>query len=168
MMKKSAKLLLLQIDHLSGEEVGYLIDSLYAWRAQNVQVISTLTKKNRPGCIVLVDMGSEKETRLMEALAREFGIAGGHRIDTTHCHHPVSSIHRKIRVRKDGREVQTAIRCKRIGPRKKPLHFRLEHEDLSRLKECLQRELGVAIPLSTLRRDIEALLKTPGILVLEI
>ena len=161
-------MLYLQIDHLSGEEIGYLIESLYAWGAQNVQVIPTLTKKSRPGYIVLVDMGSQEDSRIREGLAREFGIPGCHRIHTTHCHHSVSSITRKIRIRKGGREVQTAIRCKRIGPRKNPLLFRLEHEDLGRLKECLRRELGVAVPFSTLRRDIEALLKTPGTLVLEI
>ena len=43
---KEAVLFLVQVDHLSGEILGDVVDSFYAAGAKNVQIISSITKKN--------------------------------------------------------------------------------------------------------------------------
>ena len=83
-MEKPGTLFLFQIDHLSGEEVGYLVEQLYGWGAKNVNVISTLTKKNRPGHLVLVDPGRMDTEGLPDKMARMFGTCGCHRFETSH------------------------------------------------------------------------------------
>lgn len=159
--RRKALLLLFQIDHLSGEEMGHLIETLYIRGAYNVQVISTLTKKNRPGFIVLADIGAGDDERLMEGLAPEFAIAGYHRIETTHCHLPMSSGERKLTLRKNGRKIQATIRFKQFGSEGAPSFIRAEYEDLRQLKERLQEAFGLTTSLSALRQKIEALLVNP-------
>ena len=56
---KEGILLLVQTDHLDGETLGNLIGRFYDEGAKNVQVISSLTKKNRPGHLILIDVSPE-------------------------------------------------------------------------------------------------------------
>ena len=48
-------LMLVQTDDLSGEQVGYAIQQLIELGVDNVQVMPTVTKKNRHAYLVLID-----------------------------------------------------------------------------------------------------------------
>ena len=49
-----------QVDHLNGEIMGSIFDMFYSTGALNVQCLQTITKKNRPGNIFLIDVLPEK------------------------------------------------------------------------------------------------------------
>ena len=73
-------LVMVQIDHLSGELLGGLSDRLIEKGAQNVQMIPTLSKKSRPAYLLLIDTSQERLPDLEEFLVVELGVTGWHRI----------------------------------------------------------------------------------------
>ena len=66
-------LVMVQIDHLSGELLGGLSDRLIEKGAQNVQMIPTLSKKSRPAYLLLIDTSQERLPDLEEFLVLELG-----------------------------------------------------------------------------------------------
>jgi uncharacterized protein (DUF111 family) len=167
-MEQPGRLMLLQIDHLSGEEIGQLIDSLYEWGASNVHVLTTGTKKNRLGHLALVDASDSDETALGRDLARHFGISGYHRLETVHCHHEVSSHKTSLVVRCEGKQAGMEIPVKMVGDRASPLFVRVEYEGLQEISQQLEKLFGVDASLTNLRLRIDALLAAGEKLELEL
>jgi uncharacterized protein (DUF111 family) len=167
-MEKEGKLLLFQIDHLSGEEIGNLIEMLYNWGANNVQVISTVTKKNRPGHIVVVDIGPSDEPHFVRELARGFSISGYHQVETIHCYHPLIFSEHELIARCEGQELRMTICCKHIGIENEPLYIHVEYDDLRKLTDHVQDTFGLKVSLPVLRQRIETLLASGNALVLEL
>jgi uncharacterized protein (TIGR00299 family) protein len=65
------------IDDVSGEIVGYVVDRLFSEGAKDVSVIPIFTKKNRPGQIIKVIAADQKAAkRLSEVLIEETGTLG--------------------------------------------------------------------------------------------
>lgn len=95
---KDGILLLVQIDHLSGEVIGSVIDSFYEAGAKNVQVITTITKKNRPGYMIFVDTREQDVEKIEKVIIHDCGSSGWHRIPTSHRYTDVSVISKKIKV----------------------------------------------------------------------
>jgi uncharacterized protein (DUF111 family) len=167
-MEQPGCLLLLQIDHLSGEEIGRLIESLCEWGASNVHVLTTATKKNRLGHMALVDARASDETALARDLARHFGISGYHRLETVHCHHEVSSHKSPMVVRCKGKQAEMEIPVKVVGNRASPLFVRVEYEGLQEIGQQLTKHFGVDASLTNLRLRIDALLAAGKELKLEL
>ena len=80
------RLILGQVDHLSGEEVGGLIEALQEAGVSGLQVSPTVTKKNRPGQIVLIDLGRGEHTDRATEILAAYGLGGFHLIETRHFH----------------------------------------------------------------------------------
>ena len=81
---KTGLLFVIQVDHLSGEIIGDLIESFYSAGAKNVQVISTITKKNRPAYMIVVDGNEASADEIERVIVEECGSSGWHRISTKH------------------------------------------------------------------------------------
>ena len=154
-MEKPGTLFLFQIDHLSGEEVGYLVEQLYGWGAKNVNVISTLTKKNRPGHLVLVDPGRMDTEGLPEKMARMFGTCGCHRFETSHLCLCTGCQTVSLTVRCGERLLDEELEIKVIGERDSPLSRRPEYDGLVSLCRRLEQALGLPVSLPKLRRSVE-------------
>jgi uncharacterized protein (DUF111 family) len=167
-MMTEAQLVLFQVDHLSGEDIGHLIDMLYASGAKNVNVFSSVTKKNRTGHTVLLDLGSGDEKSLGARLADEFGVFGFHLIKTVHCCRPSVSCVRRLSVRNGDRQFEMDIRFKFAGAESDPSYLSVEYEDLVQLKRRIEETFGVAMALKTLRARIEVLFTAGTQLVLEV
>ena len=86
LFEESGSLIIVQIDHLSGEMMGEIWGQLSSKGAKNVQLLSTLTKKGRPGQLLLIDISPEKISELEEFLVSELGVNGWHRLLTEHVH----------------------------------------------------------------------------------
>ena len=69
-------LLLVQIDDRSGEVLGNALEELMSLGARNVQLLSSVTKKGRPGHVLLIDLEPAAEGRFGPASRRnwEMGI----------------------------------------------------------------------------------------------
>jgi len=156
-MTADGLLLLLQIDHLSGEEIGALIDGLYGRGARSAQVVPSLTKKGRPGHLALVDASGLDEAALAGWLARAWGISGFHRLPTAHVHHPTASRRVRVRLRAGEREVVGEAAVKVIGDPERPLFARAEHDAIAALTRLAAEALGVEAPLAIRRGLAERL-----------
>lgn len=95
---KKGLLFLVQIDHLSGEIMGDVIDSFYEAGAKNVQVLSTITKKNRPGYLMLIDGAENTASAIEEIIVEECGSSGWHRIDTCHRHTDLAYLSKTVQI----------------------------------------------------------------------
>ena len=64
------------IDHLTGEEIGYLFDRLFDCGASDVSITPTIMKKNRQGSILKVISKPSNRERLVECIFKETGSLG--------------------------------------------------------------------------------------------
>jgi len=159
MKKKKARLLFAQVDHVSGEVTGFAVGRLMDLGALNVQLISSITKKNRPGNIIIIDTDDEHEAAIAEFLARELKVSGYHRIDTLHVFQQVTFQKREIVVEVNGQKKTVACEVKIVGEPSRPLSIDVEHDALVALQKLLKRQKR-EISLSELRTTIEAKLRT--------
>ena len=167
-MEKKSRIILAQVDHLSGEVLGFAVEKIMACGAHNVQLIPTITKKNRPGSIMLIDTDAAGEDAVSRFLAEELKITGYHRIDTSHVFQPVSFESRNLRISKNGE--RTTFRCniKIIGKPPAPVVTDIEHDCLVSVQEGIAKDLDCNISLTDLRAMIESKLREDGDIVLEL
>ena len=64
------------IDHLTGEEIGYLFDKLLEEGASDVSVTPIIMKKNRQGSLLKVIANRNKRNHLIEVMFKEIGTLG--------------------------------------------------------------------------------------------
>ncbi|MCD8075497.1 MAG: LarC family nickel insertion protein [Lachnospiraceae bacterium] len=142
---KPGQLFLVQIDHLSGEIIGDVIESFYQAGAKNVQVFSTITKKNRPGHVILIDAPASVTEAMEDIIVMECGSSGWHRIDTCHRHTDVSCLAKTIRIRiSDDIAFDFPIRGKQIADDRQGI--RPEYDSCAALqKELLNYQKRISI-----------------------
>jgi uncharacterized protein (DUF111 family) len=152
---KPGRLLLAQVDDVSGEIIGFFINQVMDKGARNVHVVSTLTKKNRPGYIILIDIEPAVEEEIGSFIARELGVAGYHILDTEHAYSKVSFVTSTIEFRRGDRVVSQPCLLKLVGPADQPLHVKVEYEELIDLRDIVEREFGLEMVLEDLKKKIE-------------
>ena len=64
------------IDHLTGEEIGYLFDRLLDEGARDVSITPIIMKKNRQGSLLKVISKRENREKILEAIFKETGSLG--------------------------------------------------------------------------------------------
>ena len=64
------------IDHLTGEEIGYLFDRLLDEGARDVSITPIIMKKNRQGSLLKVISKRENRDKILEAIFKETGSLG--------------------------------------------------------------------------------------------
>jgi uncharacterized protein (DUF111 family) len=152
---KPGKLLLAQVDDVSGEIMGFFINQVMDKGARNVHVIPTLTKKNRPGYILLIDIEPSVEESIGVFMARELGVAGYHILDTAHAYSRVSFVTTTIEFHHDRRVFTQDCMLKLIGPAEEPLRVKVEYEELVNARDAVEREFGMDLVLDDLKKQIE-------------
>ena len=143
-------ILFVQVDHLSGEVIGTAIEDLYDAGARNVQVIPTVTKKNRPGHLFLIDV-PEGKIPAVESVILELGSSGWHLIETAHRH--VATEIRDVEVAFETPEGSFDFTVQVKVMRSHEESMRPEHSSCLALREIL-RTKGVRIPLKDLYTQI--------------
>jgi uncharacterized protein (DUF111 family) len=145
MNSKQGVLLYAQIDHLSGEAIGPTIEMFYDSGASNVNVVSSITKKNRPGYIMFIDCLSDNLEKLENILARELGVSGWHRITTLHEYLAVQCVKQTITVIFDGGQFEFTAEGKIIN--NDYINIRPENQNCLSFKKRLA-ESGILLSLS--------------------
>lgn len=64
------------IDHLTGEEIGYLFDKLMSEGASDVSITPIIMKKNRQGSLLKVISKPEKRNHIVDIIFKEVGTLG--------------------------------------------------------------------------------------------
>jgi len=153
-MKKDGMLILAQVDHLTGEEIGFAIDQIMDWGANNVYAFPGITKKNRTGCVLLIDVNPDEEKEWTHRLAKDFSIYGYHRILSSHYCSPCRTQSCAVTIRKGAACFETEIRFKM--PESSDGPCRIEHSDLVRLREQVHQKLKENVSLTKLRMELES------------
>ncbi|HSB33023.1 MAG TPA: nickel insertion protein [Nitrospirota bacterium] len=167
-MEKKSRIILAQVDHLSGEVLGFAVEKIMACGARNVQLIPTITKKNRPGSILIIDTDKAGEEAVSRFLSQELKITGYHRVETNHVFQPVTFASKNLRVSRNG--ASSTFRCdiKVIGDPSSPLAMDIEHDGLVAVRESIEKDLDLRLSLNDLRAMIESRLRDGGDIVLEL
>ncbi len=161
-MAKEARLLMAQVDHVSGEVLGFAIERIMELGAHNVQLIPTITKKNRPGNIILIDADGSVEGAIATFMAKELKISGYHMIKTSHKFHKVTFVDRKIRLVVNGDSTSLLCRFKVIGELSDPITVDIEHDFLVDLQKRINSGWDVYCSLDGLRSMVESSFDSSG------
>jgi uncharacterized protein (DUF111 family) len=153
-------LLLVQVDHLSGEILGSAIESLYAAGAHNVQAIPSVTKKGRPGQTIIIDAPADRAEEIEGAVASELGSTGWHRLPTAHRHAPVEEIAKDVLIAAGPETISFKLRGKRI--KGAPSTVRPEHGSCLELQKLLRERAGIEAPVRVLQARAQAALSLAG------
>jgi len=158
--KNPASLFLVQVDHLSGEFLGAARKQLAAKGVINVQMLPSLTKKARPGHLLLIDAPQEKNEEVEAYLVKDLGVSGWHRIPTEHVHVGTQIIEKKLIFHTDTADVEINVFGKKI--KEVQVHIRPEHESCVQVQKKLHQEFNFTIPLRELEKKIAEALNSQG------
>jgi uncharacterized protein (DUF111 family) len=148
-------LLMATVDDVSAEAVPYIIERAMAAGADNVHVVSAITKKNRMEYIVFVDLQKEKLDAVYTLLALEFGTIGVKAIAYEHMMLPFRLEHKLVIVKAANKAVEGTVRVKYIEKDGQVLSLKAEYEDMRALALRLESS-GLHMPISKLKAIIEA------------
>jgi uncharacterized protein (DUF111 family) len=150
------RLILTQADHLSGEELGGFIEALQEAGVGSLQVSPTVTKKNRPGQIILIDLGREGGTAPATDVLAAYGLSGFHLIETRHFHLPHSKTSARVVACYNGSKIKAEVGVKRLCQSNKSESIRIEYDDLKHLSRRIEQELEISIAPPDLNRQLTA------------
>lgn len=157
-MSDDLLLLMAQVDDVPGEVIGEFIRRAGETGARNVQVIPSITKKNRPGYVIYVDVPASLESDIATLFGAELGTWGYRVIAAEHKHFEIERFSVEANVRASGFERVFEVRAKRICRDGVFLRVKAEYEDLSKICETL-RESGTLASLADVKASVESALR---------
>jgi uncharacterized protein (DUF111 family) len=159
-------LLLVQVDHLSGELLGDALEQLYAAGAANVQIVSTLTKKGRPSSLIVIDVLPDKLDAVEQAVVTELGATGWHRMTTQHVHLRTEIVVRRLSILTPAGTLEHEVRGKRVAMDGKTA--RPEYGSCIALRDRLRTEFSLWLPLYEVVRMVGVALENQADTVIDL
>jgi uncharacterized protein (TIGR00299 family) protein len=134
------------IDDISGEIVGYVVDRLFSEGAKDVSIIPIFTKKNRPAQIIKVIADQKDVQHLIEVLIDETGTLG---VRVQYCtrHIAIRDVY-SIDLTIAGQKETVKIKCSKSS-NGKMIRLKPEFEDLKRIAEKTGMSLRKLSELAT-------------------
>ena len=130
----TVRILETNVDDVSGEVLGHLIDKLIKHGAKDVTVSAAITKKGRPTHMVTVICGTDTADSLTKLLFAETGTLGVRTRSSERITAPRSP--EKISIMLDGQDFTINYKTNDDSG-----SFKIEFDDLRRVSECIQRPL---------------------------
>ena len=155
-MEKDGTILMVQLDHLSGEDLGWALEALDYPGIRNRNLIPTFTKKGRMGYLLLLDIEPEAESNIGSYLLNSFTTHGYHRIETRHVHRSTALRYVNVVVVTQAKQLTGTIRLKH-DPRDKQGPYFAESDDLFALHQRITDEMNCKVFPWDIRRRIEAM-----------
>ncbi len=153
-MEKQGVLILVQLDNLTGEDIGWAMQANNLPGIRNRNLIATLTKKGRMGHLLLLDIDPEAEEQVGQFLLDSVTTHGYHRIETKHVHHRTVLRKVDVEVLHNGKQCKAAVRLKRDASKPGGPFF-LESDDLFTLHQQILEQLNMTIFPLEIRRRLE-------------
>jgi uncharacterized protein (DUF111 family) len=155
--EQAGNLLFVEVDHLSGELLGDALEQLYAAGASNVHILSTLTKKGRPGNLIVIDVLPDKLDVVERVVVTELGVTGWHRMMTQHVHLRTEIVTRRLTILTPASRLQEEVRGKRLAGTGKTV--RPEYRSCVALRDRLRTECSLCLPLYEVVRMVSVALE---------
>jgi uncharacterized protein (DUF111 family) len=154
-MEKDGLLILVQVDHISAEDLSWVMDALCFPGVRNRNILPTITKKGRVGHLLLLDIDPRCEADISRFIVEVIGSYGYHRIESRHVFHPATIEERQLVIRKSEKEFSCRVRLKKREGDETGF-FAIESEDLYTIVKRILDEMGCVMSPMKLRRKIEA------------
>lgn len=138
---KNGLVFMVQVDHLTGECVGQAIDRLYGAGAANVQVVSAITKKNRPSYMFFIDCCPASGDAVEAAIASELTSGGWHRISTEHHYQYNDKLKRPVELQYQGESLSLTVEGKRFESGS----LRPEHDSVMAMRAAIYEKWGRSV-----------------------
>jgi pyridinium-3,5-bisthiocarboxylic acid mononucleotide nickel chelatase len=126
-----------QVDDAPGELLGYVVQELARVGATNVQLLSSLGKKGRPGYVLLVDIDAEDEPDVAGLLVGELGIWGYRVLESQHKHFEIKHHRTQLELHWADDVTTFPLRLKRVLHDGRFIRAKAEHEDLVAITAAL-------------------------------
>lgn len=152
---QGARLMIAQVDHATGEVIGHSIQTLYDLGAKNVQLLQSMTKKNRPGYLLFIDLPAEAVEDVALFLGTELGIWGYHILQTEHVHFDISFHTVSAHLVCGENHEDFPIKVKYIANATRLMRLKVDHDQLVALQRIFT-DWNACYPLDVLRTAIEA------------
>ncbi len=152
-------LLMAQIDDAPGELLGEVMNTLAEKGAKNVQLLSSIGKKGRPGYVLMVDILADQETEIAAVLGADLGVWGYRVLHSDHKHFTIERHKTIVEVRCSGAIRAFPLRIKRILNGNDLLRIKAEHDDLSAICTAFRAD-GRSVGLTVLKSHVEAAVGT--------
>lgn len=153
-MMRNGKLIIAQVDHSTGEVIGHSIQQLFKIGAWNVQLLQSITKKNRPSYMLFIDLPEDIVEDVAFFLASELGIWGYHILESHHVHFDVSFKEKTLCLVAGERNAIFKIKPKYIFQKDRLLSIKIDHDQLVQIQSKLQ-EWDYRYSLAALRGSLE-------------
>ena len=148
-------LLMVQIDDAPGELLGDVIRQASEMGAKNVQLLSSLAKKGRPGHVLLLDILAEQERDFAALLVGELGVWGYRVLHSDHKHFDIARHDTVLEVEMPaGGQKSFPIRIKRVLDGQEFLRVKAEFDEMRDICAVLRAE-GVTISTAVLKAKVE-------------
>lgn len=144
-----------QVDDVPGELMGEFIGRAEALGARNVQVVPSLTKKNRPAYLVYLDVPAALEAAAGRLLGADLGCWGYRVLAAEHRHFEITRGTLVVTVQRGDLSHRASVRYKTIADRGERLRVKAEHDDLAALCAAL-RAIDVEVPLAVVKASVES------------
>ncbi len=132
----SIKILETNVDDVSGEILGYLIEKIMKVGAKDVSIYPGITKKGRPTNLITVICDDEKVETIIDILVLETGTLGIRISDSNRL--IVSRTNQSFSLTFEGKSFE--INYKKSIYKEKT-HFKIEFEDLKNIAETLDKPI---------------------------
>ena len=140
----SVKILETNVDDVSGEILGYLIEKIMKVGAKDISIYPGITKKGRPTNLISVICDDEKIEKITDILVLETGTLGIRISDSNRL--IVSRTNHSFSLTFEGKSFE--INYKKSTYKEK-IHFKIEFDDLKNISETLNKPI----------RDVELFLR---------
>jgi uncharacterized protein (DUF111 family) len=147
-------LMLVQVDDRSGETVGRALEELVGMGVRNVQLLTSHTKKGRPGMVLLLDLDRTLEAQVAVYLAAELGAWGYHVLEASHHHFDVAVVERRVTATSGATTAAFTVHCKLFTHDGLLLRVKVEHDDALEIQHFARTAAG-ACPLDDVRAIVE-------------
>jgi uncharacterized protein (DUF111 family) len=155
------RLLMAQVDDVPGELLGEFIERAERLGARNVQIVPSITKKNRPGYLIYVDIPAHLEAEMAVLLGGELGTWGYRVLAAEHKHFDIERHELRLTVEIADVEFDFDLRAKTISDAGRFTRSKAEYDDLSAI--CAElRNAGHHVPLAVLKAAVESELRLSG------
>jgi uncharacterized protein (DUF111 family) len=147
-------LILAQVDSASGEDIGHVMTAIQDAGAHNVNLVPSLTKKGRPGYLLIIDTPTPALPRIENLLVTELGLLGWRRLVSQHIFLPTEISKYTLVLQFKGKRLRLKVPLKITRASDGRTIESVDYQFCLDVKRRLKAEFGFDISLRELRSSI--------------
>ena len=136
---------------MSGDSLAYAMASIYDAGAHNVNIVPSLTKKGRPGYLLIIDAPAQARPEIEKLLVTELGLLGWRLLAGQHISLKTEMAESELVLETQGKELPLKVPVKRSRTSDGRTIESVDYEFCLHVKKRLFDEFGTDISLRELR-----------------